>query len=95
LCQRRQRTKHNHHAPPPTRIIALADGIFAIAMTLLVLDLRVPAADLHGDDLAGSLCALEPRLLVYVVSFVLISQFWLALHAMFHNNLLTSSTTLL
>ena len=64
-------------------------------MTLLVLDLRVPAADLHGDDLAGSLCALAPRLLVYVVSFVLISQFWLALHAMFHNNLLTSSTTLL
>jgi uncharacterized membrane protein len=36
-----------HH---PTRIMALADGIFAIAMTLLVLDLRVPAADLHGDD---------------------------------------------
>jgi uncharacterized membrane protein len=68
-----------------TRIEALSDGIFAIAMTLLVLDLRVPAADLHGDELAKSLCALTPRLLAYVMSFVLISQFWLALHAMFHN----------
>ena len=68
-----------------TRIEALSDGIFAIAMTLLVLDLYVPAADLHGDELAKSLCALAPRLLAYVMSFVLISQFWLALHAMFHN----------
>lgn len=61
------------------RLAALSDGIFAVAMTLLVLDLRVPAAEaIHsGMDLQGALWALSPQLLMYMMSFVTLGIFWL------------------
>lgn len=60
------------------RLAALSDGIFAFAMTLLVLDLHVPAAELvHSEhDLWRALGKLAPRLLVYGMSFVTLGIFW-------------------
>ncbi len=60
------------------RIAALSDGIFAVAMTLLVLDLRLPvAASVHGEaGLARALAALAPHLLVYLMSFMTLGIFW-------------------
>src|SRR5579871_4974362 len=60
------------------RIAALSDGIFAVAMTLLVLDLHAPAADLiHGEaDLRHALIALAPKLIVYIMSFLTLGIFW-------------------
>ena len=60
------------------RLAALSDGIFAFAMTLLVLDLRVPAAELvHSEhDLWRALGGMAPRLLVYGMSFVTLGIFW-------------------
>ena len=60
------------------RLAALSDGIFAVAMTLLVLDLHVPARELiHSDgDLRGALVAMAPQLLVYLTSFVTLGIFW-------------------
>jgi TMEM175 potassium channel family protein len=60
------------------RLAALSDGIFAVAMTLLVLDLRVPAMELvHSErDLAQALLALAPRLLVYLMSILTLGIFW-------------------
>ena len=60
------------------RIAALSDGVFAVAMTLLVLDLKAPAeAAVHGDaDLARALLAIAPRLLVYAMSFLTLGIFW-------------------
>ncbi len=60
------------------RLAALSDGIFAVAMTLLVLDLHVPARELiHSDgDLRGALVAMAPQLLVYLMSFVTLGIFW-------------------
>ncbi len=60
------------------RLAALSDGIFAVAMTLLVLDLRAPAADaIHSEhDLWHALLALAPRLLPYVMSFMTLGIFW-------------------
>ncbi len=60
------------------RLAALSDGIFAVAMTLLVLDLRAPAAEaIHSErDLWRALLALAPRLLPYVMSFMTLGIFW-------------------
>lgn len=60
------------------RLAALSDGIFAVAMTVLVLDLRVPAAEaVHTErDLWHALVALSPRLLVYLMSFLTLGIFW-------------------
>jgi uncharacterized membrane protein len=60
------------------RLAALSDGVFAFAMTLLVLDLRVPAVELvHSEhDLWHSLAALAPNLLTYLMSFMTLGIFW-------------------
>jgi uncharacterized membrane protein len=60
------------------RLAALSDGVFAVAMTLLVLDLRVPAMEaIHSErDLWHGLIALGPRLLMYFMSFLTLGIFW-------------------
>ncbi len=60
------------------RIAALSDGVFAIAMTLMVLDLRVPATEaVHSEhDLWRALVAISPRLLMYIMSFLTLGIFW-------------------
>jgi uncharacterized membrane protein len=60
------------------RLAALSDGLFSIAMTLLVLDLRVPAADVIGSehDLLRALAQLAPRLVPYAMTFMTLGIFW-------------------
>jgi uncharacterized membrane protein len=60
------------------RLAALSDGIFAVAMTLLVLDLRVPARDaIHSEhDLWHALLVLAPRLVIFLMSVMTIGIFW-------------------
>jgi len=59
------------------RVAALSDGVFAVAMTLLVLDLRTPAATLHHEhDLAVALIHIAPNVLVYFLSFMTLGIFW-------------------
>jgi uncharacterized membrane protein len=60
------------------RIAALSDGIFAVSMTLLVLDLRVPATEaIHSEhDLRRVLIALSPRLLIFLMSIMTNGIFW-------------------
>jgi uncharacterized membrane protein len=62
----------------PERLEAFSDGVFAIAITLLVLEIRVPPAqDLASPDLLiKALAALWPSYLGYVVSFVTIGIMW-------------------
>jgi uncharacterized membrane protein len=57
------------------RILALSDGVFAIALTLLILEITVPAATSNAA-LPKALLALWPRYLAYLVSFVVIARFW-------------------
>jgi uncharacterized membrane protein len=61
------------------RLAALSDGVFAVAMTLLVLDLRVPATEAVHDEhgLWHALVALSPRLLMYMMSFLTLGIFWI------------------
>ena len=60
------------------RLAALSDGIFAVVMTLLVLDLRVPVVEgLHTEAaLWHELGKLTPRLLTYLLSFLTLGIFW-------------------
>jgi Endosomal/lysosomal potassium channel TMEM175 len=60
------------------RISALSDGLFAIAMTLIVVEIHVPeAAKVHSEgDLWQALIALGPRILMYLMSFLTLGIFW-------------------
>jgi len=59
------------------RLAALSDGIFAVAMTLLVLDLHAPVAALQGNhNLLPALAGLLPKFAVYVMSFLTLGIFW-------------------
>ncbi len=65
---------------PKARLDALSDGIFGVAMTLLVLDLRLPEAfEPHdGRELVLGLLDLAPKFLPYVLSFVVLGLRWLS-----------------
>ena len=60
------------------RLAALSDGIFAVSMTLLVLDLHVPASEaIHSErDLWRALLALSPRLVIFLMSVMTNGIFW-------------------
>jgi TMEM175 potassium channel family protein len=60
------------------RLAALSDGIFAVSMTLLVLDLAVPAsAGIRSESaLWSALGTLAPRLIPYLMSFLTLGIFW-------------------
>lgn len=61
------------------RIAAISDGIFAVAMTLLVLDLKTPAAEaIHSSaGLFQALGAMYPQFTAYVLSFLTLGIFWM------------------
>jgi uncharacterized membrane protein len=60
------------------RLNALSDGIFAFAMTLLVLDLRLPSAGtVHSEhDLWRALGTMGPNLIMYLMGFLTLGIFW-------------------
>jgi uncharacterized membrane protein len=64
------------------RTEANSDGVFAIAITLLVLDLHVPLSEFH--DLWRGILHEWPAYLAYVTSFTAIGSLWLAHHGIFH-----------
>lgn len=65
-----------------SRIEALSDGVFAIILTLLVLELKVPVlADHHGTaELGRGLVNLLPKFLSWLISFIILCKFWLNHH---------------
>jgi uncharacterized membrane protein len=68
------------------RIEALADGVFAIALTLLILDIKVPtlAPEESGEDLLRKLTGLWPKFIAFIVSFLIIGVYWVGHHAQLH-----------
>ena len=65
----------------PERLLAFSDGVFGVAITLLVIDLRLPA-DADADLLRG-LLALGPKLALFVFTFLVVGTTWLAHHRKF------------
>lgn len=73
----------------PHRLESLIDGVFAIAMTLLVLDLKVSAigtgaATTAAIDLLPRLAAVEPMLITFFLSFIVLGVYWVGQHNIFH-----------
>src|SRR5512137_3024691 len=67
------------------RIEALSDGVFAIVVTLLVLEIRVPHIAAHGSlsELASALWAMVPKFVSWVISFLTVCVIWLNHHRLF------------
>lgn len=64
----------------PARLLTFSDGVFAIAVTLLILEVRPPQ---DTRDLLHGLLSLWPSYLSYAVTFLLIGQMWVNHHVMF------------
>ena len=62
------------------RLVAFSDAVFAITVTLLVLDIRSPSND---QNLLHGLVALWPSYLAYALTFLFIGQVWANHHVMF------------
>ncbi|HMN76164.1 MAG TPA: TMEM175 family protein [Burkholderiaceae bacterium] len=62
-----------------TRLEAFSDGVIAIIITIMVLEMKVP----HGEDLAA-IVPLLPVLLCYVLSFIYVGIYWNNHHHMLH-----------
>src|SRR2546430_16957991 len=59
------------------RVAAFSDGVIAIIITIMVLELRVP----HGSDI-NALAGLLPGFLAYILSFILVGIYWSNHHRM-------------
>ena len=70
-----------------TRIEALSDGVFAIVLTLLVLELKVPHLnDPHSvAELGRALLSIVPKLISWVISFLTVMVIWVNHHRSFKN----------
>jgi len=71
--------------PGPARLEAFSDGVLAIVITLLVLEIKVPHIDdpQSAQEALGGLVRLAPKLLGYVLSFLFIAVFWINHHRFF------------
>ena len=61
----------------PDRVVALSDGVFAIIITILVLEIAVPE-NLSEQSLLEALDDLRPTFVAWVISFLLTGMFWVA-----------------
>ncbi len=59
----------------PDRVVALSDGVFAIVLTILVLDIAVPS-ELSDQSLKAVLEELRPTLFAWVISFLITGMYW-------------------
>jgi uncharacterized membrane protein len=64
------------------RIVFFSDAVFAIAITILVLDIQIPP-NLVPGELPGRILDLGPKFLSYVISFLVLAIYWQAHHRVF------------
>jgi uncharacterized membrane protein len=61
----------------PSRVLALSDGVVAIIITLLVLEIHVPELA-KGQSLSTALREVRPSLTAFAISFILAGMYWVA-----------------
>ncbi len=70
-----------------SRIEALCDGVFAIAMTILVLELSIPnfiGTNTASEEVPRSFIEILPEFYVYAMGFIVLGVYWILHHFMFH-----------
>jgi uncharacterized membrane protein len=72
------------------RLEAFSDGVFAIVITLLILDVRIP--DVPPAGLGAALVHMMPQVFSYVLSFFVVGLYWLAHHRVAHQVRLINGT---
>ena len=72
----------NAHPMEFNRLLTLSDGVFAIALTLLVLSLEIPPG-LTSGEISRALLDQSPMLLAFVISVGIIALFWFSHHELF------------
>jgi uncharacterized membrane protein len=85
--QHKQKMSASERDPRLDRLFALVDGVYAIALTLLAVELALPEAakHLHGEALLQSILASWPEMLSFLTSFTFIAIFWQGNHGAFHH----------
>ncbi len=73
--------RHPRHGTE--RLEAFSDGVFAIAITLLIIEIAVPSVE-AGGDLGGAIQGLWPSFFAYILSFATIGIYWTNHHSLFH-----------
>jgi uncharacterized membrane protein len=66
------------------RLEAFSDGVFSISITLLVLDIKLPATVGSNQELISSIRQVAPNIMAFVFSFLVVGVFWVAHHRIFH-----------
>jgi uncharacterized membrane protein len=72
------------------RLEAFTDGVYAIVITLLILDIRIP--EVPPSDLGAALLRLLPQFITYVLSFFVVGMYWFAHHRVAHQVKLINGT---
>lgn len=69
----------------PDRLLAFSDGVFGVAITLLVIDIRLPPISAGAGDpaLLRALWGMGPKLLVFAFTFIILGMSWLGHHRKF------------
>lgn len=78
----------NNVSPELSRIMAFSDGVFAIVITLLIFDIKLPtnpdpASLMNEADLLKLILSLLPKFICYISTFVIIGIYWTGHHAIF------------
>jgi uncharacterized membrane protein len=82
MARERTAKRRDEHEVEFARIVAFSDGVFSIAITLLVLNLKIETG-LPGKELSEALWDQRENLLAYAISFAVIGRFWVVHHRFF------------
>lgn len=74
MDQQRERQSYER-THDPARVMALSDGVFAIVITLLVLEIHVPELT-HGQTLRGAIEEIRPSFVAFLISFIVVAIAW-------------------
>ena len=73
--------------PKTSRLEAFSDGVFAIIVTIMVFDVKLPVLGSQPSaiDLSNAFAALAPKFFSFIISFLVVAAFWAHHHQLFHS----------